>query len=178
MAHANICTSLRSDMVTWRLRGKDGLKELAAKDRIQVCFSNYQWWDITQSLLQYETKELSYSRSKNKEHKHDNAIFFKTYIKQGLQCSLLSTKKVHRVLKHILTVLHDEGLEASYHREYLDCLVDLLETPRVNRHIQGPGILTAIFNYVRRCYVPTTPAPPLLFRLLKGSCVTTGMTLL
>lgn len=169
MSHSNICTSLRSDKVTWRLRGKECLKELAAKDRVKVCFSNYQWWEITQALLLYESKELSYSKTKNKEHKHDNAIFFKTYIKQGLQCSLLSAKKVLRVLKHILTVLHDQELEASYHREYLDCLVDLLETPKVNRYVQSPGILTTIFNYLRRCYVPTAPAP-LLLRLLKGVC--------
>lgn len=167
MSHSSICALLRSDKVTWRLRGKDRLKELAARDRVQVCFSNEQWWEVTQALLQYETKELSYSRAKNKEQNHENAIFFKMYIKQGLQCSLLSAKRVLRVLKHVLIVLHDEELKPSYHREYLDCLLDVLETPKVNRYVQSPRILTAIFNYLRRSHVPSTPSP-LLLRLLKG----------
>jgi hypothetical protein len=164
-----MCLSLRSDKVTWRARGKDTLKDLAAKDRSQVCFSNYEWWEVTQALLEYETKELSYARTKNKDYKHENAIFFKTYVKQGLNCAMLSSKKVQRVLKHILHVIHDQSLDASYHREYLDCLCDLIETPRVSRHAQDPRILTALFNYLRLSYTPAAPSS-LLLRLVKALC--------
>lgn len=165
MLHSNICSSLCSDKVTWRVRGKDSLKELAGRDRVQQCFTNYQWWDVTQALIVYESKELSYSRSKNKGCKHENAIFFKVYIKQGLLASYLSTKKVVRVLKHILTVLNDQSVDVSYHREYIDCLCDLLESPKVNRFSQSPGILAALFNYLRICFVPSSPVH---LRLLKG----------
>lgn len=167
MNHSNICSCLRSDKVTWRVRGRDGLKEATARDRIQVRFSNHQWWEITKALLEYETKELSYSRSKNKEYKHENAVFFKTIVRQSLQHSLLSAKKVLGVVTHILHVVHDQSLDESYHREYVECLCDLLEMPKVNRYTQGPGVLAALFNFLRLSYQPAAPSP-LLLRLLKG----------
>ena len=167
MAHANICLSLRSDKVTWRARGKQALKESVVQDRVRVIFSNYQWWEITNALLEYETKELRYARSKHRGCNPDNAVFFSTYMRQSLQYALLSTKKVVRVVKHILNILHDRSLEESYHREYLNCLCDLLETLKINRYIQGPGILADLFNYLRHSYNPAAPTP-ILLRLLKG----------
>ena len=169
MLHENICTSLRSDRVTWRQRGKDRLREAAARDKIQCCFSNAEWWNIVYALLEYDAKELSHAKKRGKGFKQDNAIFFRALLKQGLQSALLSEKKAARVIKYVLTVVHDEEVEdESYLREYLDCLCDLLESQKINRYLQNPTIISAVFNCFRKFFSSSSPSL-LLVRLLKGN---------